>query len=201
MKKVLLGLALLSSVGIANADVAPNWNYVALSYQSAGIEGEDLEGEDLEGFGFSGSTLMGEDVFVIGAYSSVSTEIEIYREDVDLNLKSMVVGVGYRYGATEDLDVFGVISYQSAEVEASYEDSSGSVESNGNGLEIGIKSLLTPQLELTASVAYVATINDESETALSVSATYHLDEHFGIAAGYGQTEDVDTLSLSWVWFF
>lgn len=191
MRKTLLGLVILSSAGAVHAENGPNWNFIDLSYLSA-----DVEGDELNGLGIAGSKLVGEDFFVTGAYSSIGAEIE----GIDFDINSTSFGLGYRYGASATTDIFGAVSYQLVEFEASYQGESFNVDDNGYGLELGLRSLLTSQLEVTASMAQV-TIDDESETALFISSLYHINEQFGIGAGYAQSDDVDTLSFSALLFF
>lgn len=191
MKKTLLGLVLLSSAGAVHAENGPNWNFIDVSYLSA-----DVDGEEFSGLGIAGSKLVGEDFFVTGSYSSIGAEIE----GIDFDVNSTSFGLGYRYGASATTDIFGAVSYQRAELDASYQGRSFNVDDNGYGLELGLRSLLTSQLEVTASMAKV-TIDDESETVLSISSLFHINEQFGIGAGYAQGDDVDTLSFSALLFF
>ena len=191
MRKTLLGLVLLSSAGAIHAESGPNWNFIDVSYLSADVDDEEFSGLDI-----AGSKLVGEDFFVTGAYSSIGAEID----GIDLDVNSTSFGLGYRHGASATTDIFGAVSYQRAELEASYQGQSFDVDENGYGLELGLRSLITSELEVAASIAQV-TIEDESDTVLSISALYHINEQFGIGAGYAQNDDVDTLSLSALLFF
>lgn len=191
MKKILLGLGLLFCAGAIQAEGGPNWNFLGLSYQSA-----EVEDETLTGLGISGSASLGEHFFLVGGFSTIGTDVQ----GVDLDQKSTSLGLGYRYGASATTDIFAVVSYDRAEFKLSSQAASTRIDGNGYGIELGVRSLVTNKLELLASIVQT-TFEDESETAFSVSALYHINEHFAVGPGYGKSEDVDILSLSAVLFF
>ena len=195
MKKLLLASALLLSVGSVQADQSPKWDSVGISYQTV-----DIDGDELSGFGVSGSKLLGEDFFAVASYSYAGDEIEIYNSDLDLDLYSLSAGFGYRYSLTQNADIFGIVSYESMEAEVSYEDESESETENGYGLQIGVRTLITEQIELGASIHYID-IADTTETAFSASALFNFTDQFSAGVGYNTVDDVDTLSVSAVYFF
>lgn len=195
MKKVVLASALLLSTGSIQAAESVRWDSASLSYQSV-----DLDGDKLTGFGVSGTKLIGEDFFIAGSYSSVSDDVEISGSKVDLDFNTLSVGLGYRHSISNSSDVFGVVSYEDMEVEASYQGNSKSVSENGYGLTIGVRSMLSEKIELSGSLKYID-IADETETAFGVSALYNFTEQFSAGVGYSKADDVDTLSVSAVYFF
>lgn len=195
MKKAVLVSALLLSFGSVQAAESPRWDSASLSYQSV-----DIEGETLKGFGVSGSKLLGENFFVAGSYGSTSTDVELFGSDLDLDYNTLSVGVGYRYAISQSSDFFGVVSYEDMEVKASFQGSSDDYSDNGYGLAIGVRSMLSEQFELAGSIQYID-IADDSETAFSVSALYNFTEQFSAGVGYSKGDDVDTLSVSAVYFF
>ena len=146
--------------------------------------------------GVSGSALLGSNVFITGGYASIGTEIE----GVDIDLNSTSLGLGFRHALTGTTDLFGVVSYQKAEVEISVDGEGFSVDGNGHGLELGVRSLLTSQFELAAKLQYVD-IEDEGETGFSISGLFHINDTFGVGAGYATADDVDTVALIGVLFF
>lgn len=195
MKKTILASALLLAVGSAHAAESVRWDSVSLAYQSV-----DVDGDKLTGFGVSATKLLGTNVFIGAGYSSVSDDVELLGSIMDLDFNSLSVGLGYRHGITGTTDVFGAVSYQDFEIEASYQGQSVSESDSGYGLEAGVRSLVTHQLELGASLMYTD-VGDESETGFKLSATLHLTEHLSLGAGYGKADDVDTLSASASLFF
>jgi opacity protein-like surface antigen len=195
MKKVVLVSALLLSMGSIQAAESVRWDSASLSYQSV-----DVEGDKLTGFGVSGTKLIGEDFFIAGSYSSVSDDVDIFGSKIDVDFNTLSVGLGYRHAISNKIDLFGIFSYQDMEVKASFQGESDSESENGYGLEAGVRSLVTENIELSGSLSYVD-IADESETGFDVSAIYHFTNQFSAGVGYGTSDDMDTLSLSAVLFF
>ncbi len=192
MKKVVLVSALLLSLGTAQAAESPRWDRASISYQSVDIDDDDK----LTGFAVSGSKLLGEDFFVVGSYGNASDDIE----GIEFDFNTLSVGLGYRYSISQSADLFGVVSYEDMEIEVSYQGNSASISDNGYGLRVGVRSMLSEKVELSASLQYVD-IADETETDFRVSALYSFTEQFSVGVGYSKAGDVDTLSVSAVYFF
>ena len=195
MKKLVLASALLLSMGTIQAAESVRWDSASLSYQSV-----DLDGDKLTGFGISGTKLVSDNVFIAGSYASVSDDIDVFGSKVDVDFNTLSIGLGYRHAISSTTDFFGVVSYQDMEVEASFQGNSEDDSENGYGLQAGLRSLVTAQLELNGSLSYVE-IADESETGFNVSAMYHFTDQFSAGVGYGKSDDVDSLSLSAIIFF
>ncbi len=195
MKKVVLASALLLSLGTAQAAESPRWDSASISYQSV-----DIDGDKLTGFAVLGSKLLGKDFFVVGSYGSASDDIEVFSSNVDVDFNTLSVGLGYRYSLSKTTDLFGVLSYEDMEVKASSQGNSESESDNGYGLQIGIRSMLSEKVELSGSLQYLD-IADETETAIGVSALYNFTEQFSAGVGYSKSDDVDTITVSAVYFF
>jgi hypothetical protein len=195
MKKLVLASALLLSISSAQAAESVRWDSASISYQSV-----DVTGTKLTGFGVSGTKLLGEDFFITGSYSSVSDELDTYGSKVDLDYSRLSAGVGYRHAIYNNTDVFGIVSYQDWELDTSSRYESQGASDNGYGLQVGIRSLVTENIELSGAVAYLD-IGEEAETGINVSAMYHFTSQFSVGAGYEKIDKLDTLSLSAVFFF
>ncbi|MEP7702371.1 porin family protein [Paraglaciecola sp. 25GB23A] len=195
MKKLVLVSALLLAFGPVQASESPRWDSVSISYQSV-----DVDGDKLTGFGLSGSKLLAENFFVVGSYGSASDDIDVFGANVELDFNTLSLGLGYRYAFSKSSDFFGVISYEDVEVEATYEGNSESNGDNGYGLTVGVRSMLSEKIELSGSIQYVD-IADETETAFGVAALYNFTEQFSAGVGYSKADDLDTLSVSAVYFF
>jgi len=124
----------------------------------------------------------------------------VFGSRVNVDFNTLSVGLGYRHAISSNSDLFGLVSYEDIEVEASFKEKSRDVSDNGYGLQAGIRSLVTQNIELSGSITYID-IAEESETGFNVLAMYHLTNQFSVGAGYSKTDDVDSLSLSAVLFF
>jgi len=193
MKKNILLSTLLTAglltTGVAIADTAPNWNLVQASYQSIDID--EASALDLTGFSFSGSKLLNDNVFVVANYSMLSDSYK----GADIDYDSFSVGAGYRYALNATTDAFAIISYQDITFKASGNNDSGKFSDNGYGLEAGIRSMATDQVELTGAISYV-NIDGESETAATATAFYHINTQFAVGVGYTTSSDASGYSLT-----
>lgn len=93
--------------------------------------------------------------------------------------------------------MFGIVSYHEAELSSSYDKQSVS----GAGLEIGIRSFLTRNIELIGLLNYVDFHNVEGEVGFGISSMYHFSDEYSVGVNYSKSDDVDTLSLSAIYFF
>ncbi len=191
MKKLLVASSLFLALGTAQAAEAPKWDYVDASYLSTKIEGERLNG-----LGFTASKLINENVFATGSYSYQTFD----KNDVELDYSTFTAGIGYRYAVAETTDLFATLEYVHLNADIAFDEKSGISESdNGYGATIGVRSMVTSELELQASVGYVKA--DESDTSYTVAALYHFNEEFAVGAGFTKADDADTINVTATYFF
>ncbi|MEW6999215.1 outer membrane beta-barrel protein [Colwelliaceae bacterium BS250] len=204
MKKLILGTVLLLPLGSIMAAESIRWDRVDVSYESV-----DRGRDKWTGFGLSATNLLGENVFIVGSYTSVSDDLDTlfkdgekdaYNTTIDSDINTFSAGLGYRHSLFNTTDLFGVISYENKEYKLSIFNHSDSQSENGYGLKAGLRSLVTNKIELTGSVGYEK-IFDSSETELKVSALYHFTDQFSIGLSYGKSDDVDSGTASVSWFF
>lgn len=190
MKKVILASALVCAAGAVQADQRPQWNQVSVAYQSA-----DVEGETVTGFGLGGSALLSENIFVAGAFSQLSDDVEVYGDTLEVDLNLVSLGVGFRHELSANTDLFAVVSYEDQELDIAYVGESGSYSDNGYGLAGGFRSMLSESFEISGSLGYVS-IDDESDTTVAIGADYFLTDTVSIGLGHAMADDVDTTSIS-----
>ncbi len=191
MKKMVLGSALLLAMASVQAAESPRWDNVAVSYERI-----DVDGDTLDGFGFSGTKLLGKNIFVNGSYGNVSNEFY----GVDYTYKTMSLGLGARVAVTDSTDLYGIISYEDVELDASYYNNSASDGDNGHGMAFGARTMLTDKFELNGGFKFIE-IADESETAINVSALYKFTDNVSGGLGITRADDVDSISISAVYYF
>ncbi len=195
MKKIAIAIALVAATGVAQAAERPEWNQLGIAYQSL-----DVNGESINGFGVAGSALISEQLFVAGSFARASEEVNMFGESVDLDLDTTSLGLGFRHPLSANTDFFAVVSYEKIEATAYYMGESGSASDNGVGLTGGFRSMLTESFEIGGSLAYI-TIDDESETAVSVGADYYLTPSIALGLAHSVADDVDTTSVGVTFVF
>jgi len=197
MKKrvLVLASALLLPIGSHQAAESIRCDTASFSCQSL-----DVDRDKLTGFGVSGTKLISEDFFIVGSYSFVSDDVDVFRSKVDIDFNTQYLGLSYLQAMSDNTNLFGIISYQDVDIDASFQENSEDKSENGYGLQVGMRSLVTENIELRSSLSF-AEIADASETGFDFSAMYHFTEQFSAGAGYGKSDDIDSLSLSAVLFF
>ena len=185
MKRTLLALA-LGVVSINAFAAAPSWDYVQAGYVSTDFDDADIDFKP-SGFSLSGAKLLGENVFVTGTYSQQSDDI--FGVDIDLDMASL--GLGYRYGLTQNTDFFGVVSYENIEISGAGE----SEDDNGYGLTAGVRSIVTDSVELRGAIRYLD-IADDGDTFFVAGADYFFSPQFAIGVSYETSSDLSFFNVN-----
>lgn len=188
-KKIIFGtLAALTACTAIAEESKLSYTYVGLGYQT----GEVLD-EDFSGFGIAGSAALNESLYLIGAYSSLSSDDQLdvgFGAD-DVDVTQLNFGVGFHTPINTSLDFFTDLSFAKAEIEYL----SASEDGNGYLINAGLRGKPTDNFEFGASINY-ADIEDEGETGYSVSARVFVDPKISLGLGYGSADDVDTVSFN-----
>ncbi|WP_417435137.1 outer membrane beta-barrel protein [Idiomarina abyssalis] len=199
MRKAVVALLMLSLPGVVLAE-SPNWNKVDASYldTDVGVDGVD---DDLsfDGFRVGGSAAIDPDMvvldnlFVFADFDSVSND----DSNFDLDIDFLSAGIGSYKHLTKTTDLYATVSFEHVESEASAFGLSESGSDKTWGVGIGLRSMLTPNVEIDTKLDYVAF--DEELIRFNLSAFYHVTKNFSFGLGYEthrETQDFDIDSLS-----
>ena len=176
-------IALLAATVISVPSVyaaSPDFNYVEGGYAKIDVDDTSY---DPDGFKVSGSALVGKNVFLNGSYTDTSDEVA--NRDIDFNQLSL--SLGYRMAASSNTDVYGVVSYEEAELE--------SYDQNGYGLTAGIRSRVTPNIELDGGVSYID-LDDDDDTYLNLGASYYFTPEAAVSISYRTSDDNDIMGIA-----
>jgi len=195
MGKIILTAVLLLLASSVHAAESIRWDSAALSYQSI-----DLDGDKFTGIGLSGEKSINDDFFITGNYTSVSDDVRLYGYSVDFDLNTLSAGMGYHYALSANTSLFSVASYERINLKASFAGSSSTTNENGFGLKAGARSLITENIQLSAAVKY-SVIADNSDTGFSVSGMYNFTNNISTSISYNTENDIDSVSLSAIYFF
>ncbi len=189
IKKTLIVGALSSIV---------SWSALAadspLSYSNAGIGymTGDIADVDFSGFGVYGSYALNDSFFVIGDYTSISSDDSFdfgFGVD-DIEATQINVGFGFHTPISDATDFVATLSYADAEVE--FFD----LTEDGNGyiMSAGVRAKPTQEIELQAFLNY-ADIEDGSETGYLLGARYFTMPTLSLGLKYGSSDDFDSFSF------
>ncbi len=189
IKKTLIVGALSSIV---------SWSALAadspLSYSNAGIGymTGDIADVDFSGFGVYGSYALNDSFFVIGDYTSISSDdkFEIESDSDDIEATQFSIGLGFHTPISDATDFVATLSYADAEVE--FFD----LTEDGNGyiMSAGVRAKPTQEIELQAFLNY-ADIEDGSETGYLLGARYFTMPTLSLGLNYGSSDDFDSFSF------
>lgn len=200
MKKTLLTAALALPFCSAHAVENLSWTQASVSYVSANIS----DTYDFSGLAFSGTKLLDDNVFLSGRFESTSEDIISSGTTYTLGLRRVSLGLGYRQATSDSTDVFGKVTYENYTVSASSPYSGYTIESSdsttGYGLEGGIRSLVTPKLELGASISRIS-LEGESETAINLLGNYHISDVHSIGLATSSFDDTSFTEFKWAYSF
>ncbi|AXR07448.1 outer membrane beta-barrel protein [Salinimonas sediminis] len=189
MKHILISAAFATfSFNAFAADMfsaGPSWDYVEAGYQQAEID--DAGDFEPKGYALAASKAIGENFFLKANYSDLSEE----ESGLDTDLSQFSAGVGYRYSATKTTDVYGVVSFERIEIEASAFGESVEADDDGFGIEAGIRSMIIDQLELSAAVKHIEM--DEGDTGFVAGANFYITPAIAVGASYEMRDDIDFL--------
>lgn len=153
-----------------------SYNYIEAGYQR--VELDDNVGFTVDGdlYGIGGSVEIGNSFRVFGDYASTDLQF-----DVDIDQYSL--GIGYHTPVSANLDVIFDLAYVHAEADAI----GLSVDEDGYGASVGVRSMLGNRFELTGSVNYVDLGSGSDDTSLATAFRYYVTPavSFGVNVGVG----------------
>ncbi len=169
-----------------------SYNYVQAGYVSADIDDPNV---DADGFDLRVSGLVSDVVYVHAGYGSLETDrFSILGTTGSLETDTITLGLGFRAPLAPTTDFIAEVAYVNADASGKGGFSGADEDDSGYSLSGGVRHLFTPQFEGGASVNYVD-VFDEDETALALSALFHLTPQFSLGAGYSVGSDADSWTL------
>lgn len=179
-RSIFVGALMLSSAA-AMAD-GVSYSYIQASYEEVDIDfggGIDADGD---GFGFGGSAAIGENWFVFAGYSTADFESVV-------DISTLVIGGGWHTAISNNTDFFASVGFADGEIDVS---GFGSEDDSGVALEVGLRSMINPNLELYGSIGQVDF--DEFGDGTAVSAGLWYTASGNLALGLGASFDDDVTS-------
>ncbi len=185
MSRYLAGICALFLAVPAMAD-SPSFNFVQLGYQEVELDvgaGFDVDGD---GFALGGSVEFGPQFFGFVSYSDIGF-------DFDVDLSQLQVGVGWKTDVSESSAFFARAAYVQAEVDV---PGFGSEDESGYGLGVGIRSNVSPLIELYAEIAYADLGDGADSTAFGGGIFFNFTEMFALGAGAATDDDVTSYGIT-----
>lgn len=185
---VATGVVLAAATQLATAADGPEYTYAELGYVNT-------NGDDVDGDGFDANISFGATdlIFLKFGYRRDWLDVTGVTGDVDAN--TFLIGAGAHYTVMDQLDLVGSLSY----VDIEYSSITPSQGDDGYEASIGVRSMVTKELELNAFAALVTTgnlvNNDDDDTVYSLGAVYKLNKDFSLVGNFDHGEEVDNYGV------
>ncbi len=183
MKKYFAG-ALMLFMSIPALAESPDYNYVQLAWQKVELDDNFLD-VDGDGFGVAGAFEVADNWHVIVAYDDIGF-------DFGVDLEELSAGFGYHADISANTSFFGELAFVRFEVSA---PGLGSADEDGFGIRIGLRSNVTPNVELEGSASYVDLGDGADGSAVAGAAWYRFTETFAVGLSAGLEEDVTAFGI------
>jgi hypothetical protein len=186
MKRLILSSVILSTLtfGFA-ANAAPSDDTPDFSYVEAGIGNINfdsdlapLSGADV--LGVKGSWEFSDMGYVRMSYADADYD------GMDADANQFTAGVGAQYPLSMRTALFGDINYFHVE----YNTPFGDTDEDGYQVNTGVKSRIMPELELTGTISYTDT-GDEDGMEVTVGGRYFFTDQFAVGLDVSRTPDSD----------
>ena len=189
VSKIIAGLsatATLLTLNTAFAD-APNYSTVEFGYMSIKID----DGPTPDGNFIDGSAELNKNIFVEAGHSAVKKKISNYYYSETLEQKITYLGLGVKQDINDSTSLYGNLDV--IKVDMGDEDDDGSL------VEAGIRSNVTNNFELFASLLSAKAF-DDSATELGIGAAFMFTPNVGLALRTAQDDDKNVTSTLGVRF-
>jgi hypothetical protein len=166
-------IAVIACSPMAALAASPTYNYLDAAYLSVDVD----DGPTLDGFGVDGSFALTERFHVVASYGEISKS--------PWTLSSGSVALGWNHSLNDITDFVARAGWEYGRVKYS---GFGSDDDNGWSVEVGVRSMLTPQFELNGFVSHVD-IFDGDDQAVSVGGVFYFTPSIGLGAGVTLSDD------------
>jgi hypothetical protein len=184
---VAFALSALLAVSAARANDI-SYNHLDVGYAKVDI---DDFSEDADGLVLRASFEFAGNFFVFGSYSDLSVDVDVF----DVDLTDYEMGLGYAWPVGNSSSLYGKVSYVSAEAETF----GFTVDDDGYGVAVGLRTRPAPSLELETYLDYVDLDDSGDDTSVGLAGRYFLSPQFALALEAQFGDDATTYGLGFRW--
>jgi len=187
---LLLTLPLAAAAAPDTRYREPGYSGLSYTLGEARVVARDPDGAgDADGVSLGGSARITPDLFVAGSLTSVGSGG--YDED------TAELGLGLRYPFTSQVDLLGVASLVHDDRQLNGRNSGSDF---GPALTGGVRSLLTPKIEIGGYARYTNLYNN-GDLGLRAEGLYNFTPNFSALASAGLSNNERTASVGGRWYF
>lgn len=184
MFRAIFAGALMLTSATALAD-GLSYSYIEAAYQEVDLDlggGIDVDGD---GYAFGGSVAVGDDWYIFAGYSTADFE-----SVVDLTI--LTVGGGWHTSMSDKTDFYAQLGFADGEIDVS---GFGSEDDSGIAVEVGIRSMVNPNLELYGNVGMVDFDGFNDGTAVGAGLWYTVSGNLALGLGAAFEDDVTSYGV------
>ncbi len=185
---LLIGLSAAAAAQGADGVQGLKYTFVEVGYGQLNFDSPDADGD---GLGIGGSYALTDQFHLFASYSTADLDFDI--DATDFN-----VGFGFNTPISDTIDVVATLSYVYVEFDQA---TFGSVDDTGLGGSLGLRALMTPQVELFGGLEYVDLSDFGSDTALGAGIRYNFNEKFAAGFAGSWADDASSYTLSGRMYF
>ncbi|HLT89544.1 MAG TPA: outer membrane beta-barrel protein [Woeseiaceae bacterium] len=188
MRRFLACLALLP---LAGAALAENFDY---SYVEGSYGRTDFDGlGDGDGFGIGGSLALTDRFHVFAGYETGDVDVDVPPfGEVSVDFDGFEVGMGFNTPLSDTIDFVASLAYLSAELELE----GVSADEDGYGVNVGLRAMVSPALELNGGIGYADLGEGSGDTSFGAGFLYHFSDAFAAGVGGSWGDDVSSYALT-----
>jgi hypothetical protein len=181
MKRFVSFVLLMSLAGAVSAE-GLSYTYAELGYGRVNIDSPDVDGD---GFGIGGSFALTDQFHLLGSYQTADFDFGVDYNELNL-------GVGFNTAMTDAIDVVASLSYVNVDVSAS---GFGSADDNGYSVGVGLRGLVSPQVELFGGLEFVDLNDSGNDTVFGAGFRFNINEMFSVGLSGEWGDDVSSYTL------
>lgn len=187
MKKLISILAIALSSTINAGEV--KWDIMELSNQKFDVDGL----ADFKGLGFSGTTLLTDNILLTFSKRKLKGDLVMQGYNVNMKLDQLSFGLGAKAEISRHTDFFFMLQHVKVALKTSIQQYSAKVKANGTSAQMGVRSMVADNFELTAYLNHVDIAS--SSTSVVYGGHYHFSDEFSLGVDYEKESDEKTLSI------
>ena len=181
----LLACAALAAPALSHAAAEPRYTYGEVGYLTVDFDNFDTDGD---GWAVNGSYALHKNVHLLAEYNDLDF-------DGPGDLTSLALGAGVNLPLRKGLDFIGRLRWIDQEVDIGNSND----DETGYGLEVGIRTMINPQLELDSSIRYVDI--DDDNTSFVLGGLWEFTPVFALGGDVELSDDYNAFFLKARFYF
>jgi hypothetical protein len=192
-----IATAVVGTLALAALPLAAQADDMSYRYFQAGYMESDIDNTgdtgDLDGFATRGSIGFAENFFLFTEYSTQGVDgDDAEGNDLSIDFKQIVVGLGGHYGLSENLDLVGRVGYADLTVDF---DGFGIESPDESGFMVGggLRGKIGEHVEIEGGVVYYDYNDALDEIGGEVLVRYHFNDRWALAFEYQAIDELSTI--------